>query len=136
MHCVTRKPFTIHVWGLGGIIGVSAALWNGFLLQLQDWARAKWEQPLHQSGRLVDWWLVLAVLSIGGWLVIMALSLLLARKYLNVRIVPVAASVLIDFAMMTVFWGLDAVFQDPLLSGLLAGGALVTPSGGMYGVIP
>lgn len=106
---------------LGTIIGVSTAVWNGLLLQVQDLARARWEEHLRQSGRLVDWWLLLGLLFIGGYSVIMALLILLVRRYLGVRVVPIAASVLIDFAMMTVFWGLDAIFRDPLLSGFLAG---------------
>ncbi len=114
---------TLHMTrkGFAGVVALSTILWNGLLYWIQERARANWEEPLRQSDRLFVWWLFLACLFMIGYVSIGGLLLLLARKSLGVRITPVATSVLIDLAMTMAFWCFQALFEDPLLEGYLAG---------------
>jgi hypothetical protein len=102
-------------------VALSTVVWNGLLYWIQAYARNSWEQPLRLANRLSLWWLFLACLFMIGYLTLLGLLLVLARKSFGVRITPVAASVLIDLVMTMAFWCLQAIFDDPLLEGYLAG---------------
>jgi hypothetical protein len=102
-----------------GLIGALAVSLDWLLFHIYHWIQVSWEERLRLSANLPRWWLITGLLLFLGYSAIMALFLMLARRYRNIRLIPVAASVPIDTVMTIIFWILSTVFDDPLLKNQL-----------------
>src|SRR5271157_6071416 len=109
---MTRRRF----YGLVGFVAVSL---DWVLFRFYRWVQTGWEEHFRSSGNLPAWWLLTALLMLVGYSATIALLVILARRYLKVRVVPATASVLIDAAMTIMLWILSTIFDDPLLKKYL-----------------